>query len=119
MGLLSFTKRARKQGQQKSPSTTITSSNNHPFTPTPHLPSQDDNNNLFPLPNNNNTSSRKYRIMDSPVPKQPEISLMDDIMNELDSVKSIRNNNSIHSSTIAAKSSANNNTNNYKKGKKK
>lgn len=102
MGLLSFTKKSRKQGQTTS---------NQAFSLTPHLPSQDSyNTSSFPLP-----ASRDFEIMDTSVPKQPETSLMDDIMNELDSVKSLRKNNSIYQNpTIVTKP---NNNGNNKKGK--
>lgn len=86
MGLLSFTKKSRKQGQSNH------TSSKQAFTLAPHIPSQVENNytSLFPLP-----ISRNYDIMDSSVPKQLEMSLMDDIMNELDSVKSIKKSSSV------------------------
>jgi hypothetical protein len=80
MGLLNFTKKARKQGQAKKPRP-----DSQHLELTQHVPSKDDDNTVsFPLPN----TTRKLNLEDS-VPKEPETSLMDDIMSELGSAKSI------------------------------
>ncbi|KAG2229546.1 hypothetical protein INT48_007318 [Thamnidium elegans] len=49
--------------------------------------------------------------MDTSVPKQPETSLMDDIMNELDSVKYLQKNNSIYQNPTIVTTKTNNGNN--------
>lgn len=83
MGLLNFTRRSRKNYQLNKPN-----SNNGQSESTQRIPSKDDNNGTsFPLPSN----SRKLSLVNS-VPKEPETSLMDDIMSELSSTKSMASN---------------------------
>lgn len=114
MGLLSFTKKSRKQGP-KSSTTKCNQQQLQSFTPSPHhIPQQD--NESYPLHKSGSTT--RYLGIDSTVlPKQSEISLMDDIMNELDSVKSIRNadihqqNNAISNITAVTSHAANLNNN--------
>lgn len=109
MGLLSFTKKSRKQGSKPSPTSfSHAGNNNQIFSLTSHSPmhNEDDENDYssFVIPN------RKSNLIESP--KQVvETSLMDDIMNELESTKSIKENtrksapdNSIYQSNINANS---------------
>jgi hypothetical protein len=120
MGLLGFaTKRPQKPGQQKSAPPAVTNNktqHQQPFTLLPHIPSSHHDDSYFPPLHH--TGSRNYSIN---VPKQPETSLMDDIMNELDSVKSMRNSNRVYQQQInnaintTATTATNNNTTNVTK----
>lgn len=88
MGLLSFTKKSRKQGNKTSSTNfSYNSNNNQIFSLTSHSPmhNEDDENDYasFVLP------SRKTNMIDSPK-EVVETSLMDDIMNELESTKSMK-----------------------------
>lgn len=74
MGLLNFKKKSRKQQSNK------------PFEFT-HHPSSSSEDKYVP---NSLPTTNIFKI-ESSVPKETETSLMDDIMNELDSAKSINN----------------------------
>lgn len=87
MGLLSFTKKSRKQEQQRNHT-----SSKQAFAIASHIPSQAENNHSFPFPLLEPGNDDK---IDSSAPNEPEMSFMDDIMNELDSVKSINKSSSI------------------------
>lgn len=110
MGLLNFTKKSRKQQQQGQKPSTTTKDNTQAFSFSPHRPSQEDENDEESGFNPYSTlKSKNFSVIDSPVSKQKEMSLMDDIMNELESVKSIKNN----YTTINSNSSGTNHNNIY------
>jgi hypothetical protein len=94
MGLLNFTKKSRKQGQVKKPN----SNSRHLESTQQVLSKDDDEHTSFAFP----STSRKLNF-EASVPKEPETSLMDDIMSELGSAKSIRSN-IFHESPLTSQS---------------
>lgn len=81
MGLLNFTKKSKKQQAQ-----TAATSVFQPFALSHHLPSQEEKNKNDYF---STTTTTKDFNFESSGPKDSGTSLMDDIMNELDSARSI------------------------------
>lgn len=85
MGLLSFAKKSRKQEQRNH------TSSKQAFALAPHIPSLVESNHISLIP----FLGPSNDTIDPTIPIGPEMSLMDDIMNELDSVKSINKSSNI------------------------